>query len=685
MTDFDYNEKYLLKDNAPWFPVMGEIHYSRCPREYWPELLAKMKSGGVDIISTYVFWIHHEEIENQYDFEGNKDLRAFVECCRESGMYLCLRIGPWAHGEARNGGFPDWLLTRDFEVRTNDPGYLDEVSKFYRRIFEQVRGHLLKDGGPVMALQIENEYGHCGGLSGEEGEQHMRTLTKMSSDIGFDVPIYTATGWGGAVTGGLLPVMGGYCEAPWDQRLTEIEPGGNYIFTHERNDHNIGSDFGINHGITFDPAKFPYLTAELGGGLQVTHHRRPVARGEDIGALSMVKLGSGVNLLGYYMYCGGTNPRGMLTTLQESRASGSINDLPEFSYDFRAPIREFGQISDTYKEIKLLTLFVKDFGEELCRMPAFIPESNPLFPDNFADLRTALRHNGESGYIFVNNFQRRYRMADHPDTVLKVSMNGRQIIFPPMDIRDGEYLFLPFNMKLGNAALVSALATPLLILNRSTYVFYTDRDPKYDVKGDLGDAHILTLTREQAKNAYKIERDREYLIITDGAVMDRGGNLEIRSGNLLKFEVYPDFPCIPAGFEKMENNGELAVYQKRISGNLPTTSFCLSRQDDEHAVYDIDLSYPEDVCDSFLHIEYDGDMARLYVEGIQTGDDFYTGTGWDIGLKSFSMPGRIQVEITVLKSDAGVFLEKWPLMKDGAACEITSVKIEPEYVTNISI
>lgn len=89
------------------------------------------------------------------------------------------------------------------------------------------------------------------------------------------------------MTGGLIPVMGGYCEAPWDQRLTEIEPSGNYIFTHERNNHNIGSDYGFGEGITFDISKFPYLTAELGGGLQVTHHRRPIAHFKDIGAMSV--------------------------------------------------------------------------------------------------------------------------------------------------------------------------------------------------------------------------------------------------------------------------------------------------------------------------------------------------------------------------------------------------------------
>ena len=175
----------------------------------------------------------------------------------------------------------------------------------------------------------------------------MRRLTELAKKVGLIAPLYTATGWGGAATGGLLPVMGGYYEAPWDQRTTELEPNENYVFTNERNDPNIGSDYGKKNDLSYDITAFPYLTAELGGGLQVTHHRRPVARAKDIGAMSLAKLGSGVNLLGYYMYHGGTNPEGKRTTLQESRATGYLNDLPVLSYDFSAPVREYVQMSDT--------------------------------------------------------------------------------------------------------------------------------------------------------------------------------------------------------------------------------------------------------------------------------------------------------------------------------------------------
>ena len=123
----------------------------------------------------------------------------------------------------RNGGFPDWLLQKGFTLRCDDERYLAYVERFWKQIYEQVRGEMYEDGGPIIGIQIENEYGHVGGFSGEAGEQHMRTLKGLAEKTGFQVPLYTATGWGGAVTGGMLPVMAGYCEAPWDPRLTEIE------------------------------------------------------------------------------------------------------------------------------------------------------------------------------------------------------------------------------------------------------------------------------------------------------------------------------------------------------------------------------------------------------------------------------------------------------------------------------
>lgn len=563
MADYGYTKDFLTENGKPWFPVMGEIHYSRYPRQLWKDSLYKMKAGGVNVISAYTIWIHHEEIEGEYNFAGNCDLAHFARCIDECGLKMILRVGPWCHGEVRNGGFPDWLLKKDFECRTNQTAYLDYVRRWYTVLYKQVAPFLCTPANPegaIIGLQIENEYGHCGGMNGDEGEEHMKILAQMAKEIGFNVPLFTATGWGGAVTGGLVPVMGGYCEAPWDQRLTEIEPSGNYIFTRERNDHNIGSDFGFGTGITFDLNKFPYLTAELGGGLQVTRHRRPVAYAQDIGAMSLVKLGSGVNLLGYYMYHGGTNPDGKLSTLQESKETGSLNDLPELSYDFRAPIREYGQVSPTFKEIKLLTMFVHSFGEELCTFAADIPPENPLKPSNCSDLRYSFRHNGKSGYVFVNNYQRRNKLADHANACIKVPAGLGGGTLPALNVADKDFFFLPVNMQFTGAVLRHANATPLCKLNvkngKNIVVFYARKNapaiaPQMFSFEGVPEEAVLALSRRDALNAWKITSELgEHLVICGEPVTQnaQNGTYKMYLRNKTQIQVYPPLPSAPAGF-----------------------------------------------------------------------------------------------------------------------------------------
>ena len=177
---YSYNSEYLTCNGSPILPIMGEFHFSRYPEKEWRSALENMKLGGVEIAATYVFWIHHEEAEGEWDFSERRNLKAFLNCCREVGMKVWLRIGPWAHGECRNGGFPDWLVEKErrgeLTLRTDDPQYLRYVDVFFTKIAEQADGYMHKDGGPVIGIQIENEYGHAGGPSDrEEGMAHMRT------------------------------------------------------------------------------------------------------------------------------------------------------------------------------------------------------------------------------------------------------------------------------------------------------------------------------------------------------------------------------------------------------------------------------------------------------------------------------------------------------------------------------
>src|SRR5262245_59356563 len=121
------NDRHLLRDGGPWFPVMGEFHYTRFPEDEWEREILAMKAAGIQVVSSYVIWIHHEEIEGQFDWAGRHNLRRFVELCARHGLYFSLRVGPWVHSEVRNGGLPNWVGTS----RRNDATYLAAVRRFF--------------------------------------------------------------------------------------------------------------------------------------------------------------------------------------------------------------------------------------------------------------------------------------------------------------------------------------------------------------------------------------------------------------------------------------------------------------------------------------------------------------------------------------------------------------------------
>lgn len=133
-----FTNYYIEKNKKPFFGICGEFHYSRCHYLYWEQEIRKIKACGVNIISTYVFWNHHEEEEGVFTWDGDKNLRYFVDLCAKNGMYVILRIGPFCHGEVRNGGIPDWLYGRPFAIRSNSQEYLFYAKRLYKEIGRQV-------------------------------------------------------------------------------------------------------------------------------------------------------------------------------------------------------------------------------------------------------------------------------------------------------------------------------------------------------------------------------------------------------------------------------------------------------------------------------------------------------------------------------------------------------------------
>jgi hypothetical protein len=464
------NSRYLTRNGKPWLPVMGEFHYSRVPRDQWEDEILKMKASGVNIISTYAIWIHHEEIKGQFDWTGQRDLRAFALLCQKHGMDLVVRIGPWVHGEVRNGGLPDWVL-RQGPTRVNDPAYLASVRAWYAQIGLQLKGQLWKDGGPVIGVQLENEYAQRGPGA---GEAHILELKKSAIASGLDVPFYFVTGWDNAVVPprAVIPVYGGYPDAPWESSTAKLPPSEVYAFRFEsRVSSIVNADRAHGESIATKTRvdQLPYLTAEIGAGNEDTYHRRPVITADDIASMAPVMLGSGVNLYGTYMFHGGENPDGKLSTLQESQDTGYPNDLPIKSYDFQAPLGEFGEERASFRKLKVFQYFLNDFGADLAPMTVHPPMQRPHDSTDLASPRASVRANGDSGFIFFNNYVRNYAMPARKATQFLIRLPQGELTVPhePIDLPSRAYFIWPFNLNADG-----------VILRYSTAQLFTRLDDK---------------------------------------------------------------------------------------------------------------------------------------------------------------------------------------------------------------
>jgi beta-galactosidase len=457
------DSRSLVRDGKPWLPISGEFHFSRCPEGEWRDELLKMKAGGVSIVATYIFWIHHEEVEGTWDWSGQRNLRKFLQTCQEVGLDVQLRIGPWCHGEVRNGGFPDWLQKKGddkvFELRRDNPGYLGYVKKLYEQIAQQTKGLLWKDGGPVIGIQLENEF------SGPT--QHLMTLKQMARDAGMDVPLYTCTGWGSggaAPFGEMVPLSGAYAEGFWDRSLAKMPGGYTGVFRFSGSRRSSAAAMGALGNVSATTATapapsagvYPFFTCELGAGMMSSYHRRVLMYPEDTESLALCKLGSGANLLGFYMYHGGQNPEGKLSDLNETQATNYWNDLPVKNYDFQAPIGELGQEREHYHWLRLVGLFLDDFGSELSGMSARMPTAR-------GSLNWAVRSNGSSGYIFVSHYQRLSPAPDQENIQFKIKFGGGEITVPsePVTIPYNSRFFWPLNLDMGGIKLLCASAQPI--------------------------------------------------------------------------------------------------------------------------------------------------------------------------------------------------------------------------------
>jgi len=187
---FGWKGEDFLLDGKPFVIRGGEMHFSRIPREHWRDRLRMLKAMGLNTVGTYLFWNLHEPRPGQFDFSGSNDIAAFVRIAQEEGLWVIIRPGPYSCAEWEFGGFPSWLLkTPDMRVRTSDPRYVAAVTRYLHEVGKQLTPLQVTHGGPIVMVQVENEYGSFG-----SDMSYKQSVHDALVQGGFDVTLYTADG-----------------------------------------------------------------------------------------------------------------------------------------------------------------------------------------------------------------------------------------------------------------------------------------------------------------------------------------------------------------------------------------------------------------------------------------------------------------------------------------------------------
>lgn len=219
-------DQFIL-DGKPLQILAGEMHYPRIPRELWRDRFRKLKSLGLNTLSTYVFWNAHETQSGVYDFSGNLDIAAYIRTAQEEGLWVTIRPGPYVCAEWDGGGFPAWFMSEPtMPVRTSDPRFMAPVTRWFKRLGQELQPLLISQGGPIILTQVENEYGSYG-----NDHVYMNEVHEILKNSGFDGVFYTADP-SDALAGGTLPgVVAGINFGSWSTaenefaRLEKFRPG----------------------------------------------------------------------------------------------------------------------------------------------------------------------------------------------------------------------------------------------------------------------------------------------------------------------------------------------------------------------------------------------------------------------------------------------------------------------------
>jgi hypothetical protein len=476
------------------------------------------------------------------------------------------------------------------------------------------------------------------------------------------------------------------------------------------------------------------------------HHkwpRRPILDPKDTEGMALCRLGEGANMIGYYMYHGGSQPLGVTGRLVEG-------GMPLVSYDYQAPLGEYGKTNASYYHLKRLHWFIQDFGQDLAPMVPSLPEERPQANDP-TKLRYALRSKGKQGFLFFNNYQRYLDMPDRKNVQFAVVFDDEELVFPetPITIPSKSMGIFPINMPIADATLVYATAQPMMRwqdgdITRLVLVCLDGIDTYLCVSGvqeprisggqvqGKGDAwlimpqcsslihlqtkegkciEVLLLSEQDGLNAYNFDlAGRRYLVICPMELWHNRSTLFLRTiqEEPGRIRFYPaisqtlsvdDKPLDSTTYksESVFALSKLTLPQVTVTGEpidqIPTADkdYPFKPAGPVKAyrikVGDVDWSKVSDV---MVRFEYIGDTARLYLNGLLVADNFWCKTNWDVWLKRWQKElaepnAELILVISPWKKDQKVFVQRRPEVTEDLTAELFDVKAFTEKTLNIDV
>jgi hypothetical protein len=414
----EFDNPHIIRYDSSCFTIFrkdtiifsGAFHYPRCPKALWRDRLTKFKAAGFNTIETYVFWNYHEAEKGKANLTEFED---FIKLVHDMGFYMIARPGPYVCAEWERGGFPSWVAAMRFPLRTNHPESIKTSQHWYDQVLPVIQRHQITVGGPIIMVQVENEYDYSLPMPDADKREYIRALANMVWGTGISVPVITC--WTKQARENSDPDMAKIMDT------CNFYPGWNIV------KEVVPSLQELRKEEPSSPLAITELQggwfSQFGGKLSIDQEG---VNAEQLDTLTKTVLEQGVTSFSYYMGYGGTNFDWAAKTLTTT-------------YDYAAPIREPGGLWDKYYAARGICQFLRLHGDVLTRAQALEGSAESTNPN----VTVTERVNGQSAVVFVRenaNAEQRYKMA----FVDPNSPTKRRISVP----REGELAIGPREMKM---------------------------------------------------------------------------------------------------------------------------------------------------------------------------------------------------------------------------------------------